>query len=635
MLKETSVGSSSPNINPFRDLVEMSQDLHWQCDLEGRYVYLNPAWERVFGYPIQEMLGHKFTDFQTPEQAAHDLKRFDQLLNGQLVEDLETVHLGKSGQPILLTFFAKALKDDSGNVIGTMGTAHNKTDLIRHATKYHSLFDGNRDAVMIQDETHFLECNAATLEMFGCPSIEDFCKLHPGNLSAEFQAGGISAFVLANQKISEAFEQGSSHFEWLSKRWDNGKVFPTEILLSAMSIDGAKVLLATVRDISRRKEAEELFSMLFQSMTEMVVLHEVIFDSIGTPVDYRITSCNPAFSKVTGVPSEFAVGKLASEVYGMSPPPYLTEFTQVGITGEPFEYTTYFKPMDKHFSISVVSPRKNTFATITTDITDVRHVQEAISEKNKELENYLYVASHDLRAPLVNLQGFSQKLESDLQDLLQLIRKMECPSALLEQLTEVISEEIPKSVKFISSCTAKMDNLINGLLRISRTGRLEMRIEMIDMNQLWKTIISANHFQISENNVQIEIGPLPPCFGDREQLNQLFSNLLGNAIKYRDPSRPLRIEVSGKEEFNQVQYCVRDNGIGIEERHLKRIWDVFFRVNAHAPQSGDGLGLSIVKRIAERHLGKVWVDSQAGQGSSFYIELKRQPFKVDSDPEVK
>lgn len=635
MRKETSVGSTVPPFTPFRDLVEMSQDLHWQCDLDGRYVYLNPAWERVFGYSIQEMLGHKFTDFQTPEQAALDIQRHDQLLKGHLMEGLETVHLGKSGQPILLTFFAQALKDDSGKVIGTLGTAHNKTDLIRHATKYHSLFDGNRDAVMIQDETHFLECNPATLEMFGCPTVEDFCKLHPGNLSAEFQVGGVSSFALANQKIAEAFAQGTSHFEWLSKRWDNGEIFPTEVLLSAMNIDGVKVLLATVRDISRRKEAEELFSMLFQSMTEMVVLHEVVFNSMGAPVDYRITSCNPAYSKVTGVPSELAVGKLASEVYGMNPPPYLHEFTQVGITGVPFEYTTYYKPMDKHFSISVVSPRKNTFATITTDITDVRHVQEAITEKNKELENYLYVASHDLRAPLVNLQGFSQKLESDLQDLLQLVGKMECPHGLKEQLSQIIGEEIPKSVKFISSSTAKMDNLINGLLRISRTGRLDMRVELIDMNQLWNTIISANHFQIRESNAQVEIGPLPHCFGDREQLNQLFSNLLGNAIKYRDPNRPLRIEVSGKEEYNQAHYCIRDNGLGIEDRHLKRIWDVFFRVNAHAPQSGDGLGLSIVKRIAERHLGKVWVDSQAGQGSSFYIELKRQPFKVDSDSEAK
>lgn len=613
----------------------MSQDLHWQCDLDGRYVYLNPAWERVFGYPIDEMLGHKFTEFQTPEQAALDIKRFAQLLDGQLVEGLETVHLGKSGQPILLTFYAKPLKDASGNVIGTLGTAHNKTDLIRHATKYHSLFDGNRDAVMIQDETHFLECNPATLEMFGCPSVEAFCKLHPGNLSAEFQAGGISAFALANQKIADAFTQGSSHFEWLSKRWDNGKIFPTEVLLSAMVIDGAKVLLATVRDISRRKEAEELFSMLFQSMTEMVVLHEIIFDCMGTPIDYRITSCNPAFSKVTGVPSELAIGKLASEVYGMSPPPYLSEFSKVGITGEPFEYTTYYKPMDKHFSISVVSPRKNVFATITTDITDMRHVQDAISEKNKELENYLYVASHDLRAPLVNLQGFSQKLESDLHDLLQVVEAMECPHALKDQLSLIISEEIPKSVKFISSSTAKMDNLINGLLRISRTGRLEMRVEMIDMNQLWANILSANHFQISECAAQIEIGTLPYCYGDREQLNQLFSNLLGNAIKYRDPNRPLRIAISGKIEDRQAQYCVSDNGLGIEERHLKRIWDVFFRVNAHAPQSGDGLGLSIVKRIAERHLGKVWVDSQAGQGSSFYVELKQQLFKADCESEAK
>ena len=137
-------------------------------------------------------------------------------------------------------------------------------------------------------------------------------------------------------------------------------------------------------------ESEAKLNALFTSMSEMVVLQELVFDGNGKPVNYRITDCNDAFTKITGIKRENAIGRLSTEVYGTEEPPYLSEFSAVALTGEPHHYETYFQPMDKHFSISVTSPEKNHFATVTTDITKQKQVDEILRESEENLSITLH-----------------------------------------------------------------------------------------------------------------------------------------------------------------------------------------------------------------------------------------------------
>jgi signal transduction histidine kinase len=361
-------------------------------------------------------------------------------------------------------------------------------------------------------------------------------------------------------------------------------------------------------------------------MTEMVAIHEVVFDEIGTPVNYRIIDCNAAYTAITGISREDAVGKLATEVYQQEEAPYLKEFTTVGISGIPFEYTTYYPPMDKHFMISVVSPKKNQFATITTDITAIQQIQDAISSKNKELENYLYVASHDLRSPLVNIQGFSQRLQKQLNTINSLFENEELNAESKKKIDEITKNGIPKTLEFIFSNAAKMDKLITGLLQISRTGNVKMNVQKIDMNKLIDTIIRNLSFQLEEIGAKINYENLHPCYGDIVLLSQLFTNLIENAIKYRSRERPLEILIKSSPMYKKVSYTIQDNGIGISQRHIERIWDVFYRVNTQNEIPGEGIGLSIVKRITDKHHGKVRLHSEEGIGSTFFIELNNNPF---------
>jgi signal transduction histidine kinase len=271
---------------------------------------------------------------------------------------------------------------------------------------------------------------------------------------------------------------------------------------------------------------------------------------------------------------------------------------------------------------------------LSIDITGRKMMEEALQEnkekliaKNNELENYLYVASHDLRSPLVNIQGFSQRLQKQTNTLEQLIDPALLDADTRKKFTEVTREGIPKSLEFIFSNVSKMDTLINGLLVISRTGRIRMTIIPVDMNQLIEKIISTLNYQLEEAGAEIVISPLANCYGDADLLNQLFSNIIVNAIKYRDRKRKLRIEISSTSASDKISYSISDNGIGIPQRHLKKIWDVFYRVDSLSPQAGEGIGLSIVKRIVDKHRGKVWVDSEEGKGSTFYITLHSYVFQ--------
>jgi PAS domain S-box-containing protein len=371
------------------------------------------------------------------------------------------------------------------------------------------------------------------------------------------------------------------------------------------------------------RESEQKLSALFSSMTEMVVIHELVFNEMNEAINYRIIDCNQMFTTLTGITKENAIGRLGSEVYNSPQPPYLDIYTEVALTGEPNEFNVHYIPLDKHFMVSVVSPQQNVFATITSDITVIKQVHDEISAKNKELENYLYIASHDLRSPLVNIQGFSERLQRQTGEIATLLDSQNSEQSKLAKLT---GDDIPKSIKFILTNVQKMDTLINGLLQLSRTGRIALNLNKVDMNELIHTVLSQYNFELTEFNVNLHLGKMLDCYGDQNQLNQLFSNIIGNALKYRGKGRGLDVEITSKQNYSRVIYCIKDTGIGINARHLEKIWDVFYRVDASNPESGEGLGLSLAKRIVEKHKGKVWVESVEGKGSTFFVELHMTEF---------
>lgn len=243
-----------------------------------------------------------------------------------------------------------------------------------------------------------------------------------------------------------------------------------------------------------------------------------------------------------------------------------------------------------------------------------------LTQKNKDLESIVYAASHDLRAPLVNIAGFSHQIYESIEELEEAASGVKLPPEALK----LMMETIPQSLEFIEASSLKMEALINGLLKLSRSGRSDLQSAKINMDDMFRNIISSMKYQIEESNAEINVEKLPGCFGDINTLNQVFSNLVDNAMKYRNPEKPLKIKISGRKEKNAVIYCVQDNGQGIKKESLGTIWELFRRFDPSGKIPGDGLGLTLVKKIVERHMGRVWAESEEGRGSRFFVELPRK-----------
>lgn len=243
----------------------------------------------------------------------------------------------------------------------------------------------------------------------------------------------------------------------------------------------------------------------------------------------------------------------------------------------------------------------------------------ALAEKNKDLEMLIYVASHDLRAPLLNIRGFVSELLRSCSAVQTLVERTPGDSVSKTELARAL-EDVPESASFIQAGVARMDALLSGFLRLSRLGRAALRISRIDMNALLQNLAQSFAFQLREAGGDIDIGKLPRCSGDATQLTQVFSNIIDNAVKYRDPSRPLAVRVSAITNDGMVAYQISDNGIGIPEDHLQRVFEIFHRVN-QSSNEGEGLGLTIARRILDRQGGRMTVESAVGAGSIFTVYM--------------
>ena len=246
-----------------------------------------------------------------------------------------------------------------------------------------------------------------------------------------------------------------------------------------------------------------------------------------------------------------------------------------------------------------------------------------LEEKNRELEQIVYISSHDLRSPLVNIIGFSREIKRSLADIRAVIRRASLADEERNTIDAILRDDIDPAIGFVAAGTEKMDRLLAGLLRLSRTGRAKLEVAPLDMDRLLGNVLGAFEFQVKERGVTVLREPLPPCRGDEVQINQVFSNLVDNALKYLDPTRPGLLRITGKEEDGHLVYCVEDNGIGIPVGHQGKIFEIFHRLNPRDTR-GEGLGLAIVRKILHRHGGRLRVASEAGKGSKFLVSLPKE-----------
>lgn len=258
-----------------------------------------------------------------------------------------------------------------------------------------------------------------------------------------------------------------------------------------------------------------------------------------------------------------------------------------------------------------------------------------LREANDEIQRFAYIVSHDLRSPLVNIMGFTSELDELRSDIFGRIARYSRAAAASQEppppVSDVddialndedkkLSEEFSEALDFIKSSIGKMDRLIGAILNLTREGRREFNPVKIETRELVENIISATAHQITEAEAKIRVEPLPDIITDRLALEQIFSNLIENALKYLKPGVPGDIAISGRNKLGFVIFDITDNGRGIDPKDHQRIFDLFRRAGTQ-DKPGQGIGLAHVRALVRRMGGTINVSSQLGEGSTFTIAL--------------
>lgn len=470
--------------------------------------------------------------------------------------------------------------------------------------KFRTLFEQSPVGLAMVDHATgaFLEVNEAVYRPTGYTK-EAFVKLSYWDITPREYEAQEQAQIEALNQVGRF---GPNEKEYIRK---DGSRYP--ILISGFLLteaDGRKVVWGLIEDITERKQATEAlrqsehkFRTLFENLAEGVALHEVVQDGTGNTVDYRLLAVNPAYEVHTELKAATAPGRLGTEVYGTEVPPYLAEFNAVAMGGEPYAFETYFPPLDKHFRISVISPTPGQFATVFEDITDRKRREEELQQKNAEMERFTYMISHDLKSPLVTVRTFLGYLEQDLE--------------------QGKAERVAKDMGFIRDATGKMGRLLEDLLEVSRVGRVVNPPVRVSLTNLIQEALKAVGGAIALRGVATK-AEVPPIFlfGDKPRLEEIWQNLVENAVKYMgDQPAPL-VELGVEGLGPEAVFFVRDNGLGIDPRFQGKVFGLFEKLDASS--EGTGLGLALVKRIVELHEGRIWLESDGlGLGTCFRFTL--------------
>lgn len=274
---------------------------------------------------------------------------------------------------------------------------------------------------------------------------------------------------------------------------------------------------------------------------------------------------------------------------------------------------------------------------ITRDITERKQAEEQLQRyaaemerANEEVKKFAYIVSHDLRAPLVNLKGFAAELDMALSDIQSAIDTA-LPHLSEDQrqtITYALHKDIPESLKFINSSVEHMDSFISALLKLSRLGRRELKLEQVDMNDVVDAILPTLAHQIAEHQGEVKVEQLPNVVADRTSMEQIMSNILSNAVKYLTSDRPAEIKVTAERNDDETIFRIQDNGCGIAESDMEKIFTPFRRAGKQ-DVPGEGMGLAYVQTLVRRHGGRIWCESKPETGTTFTFTLPNHPKGAD------
>jgi len=596
-----------------------STDLMGIADPHGAFKKVNPAFMNVLGYSEEEILAKPFIEFVHPDDRQRTLDEIARELKLGFTLDFENRYVCKDGSLRWLSWRANV---DEGLTYATGRdvTERKKVEdaLVASEKEFHLLAEAMPQIVWIARgdgwHTYFnrqwVDYTGLTLEEgYGHGWNKPF---HPDDQQRAWDAWQSAVNSHGTYSLECRLRRFDGTYRWwlirgvpvLDESGDIAKWFGT-----CTDIDDLKAAEQRIRESERK----------FRTLTDTSPL--AIYMSSG--IEQKAEYINPRFTELFGytleeVPSvaewwpraypDEAYRNQVSEEWQRK----VERAIQASSSIEPMEVVVTCKDgSKKNISWGYISTGVQNWA-FGLDLTERKRaeeevhrlnaeLEERVKERTAELESFSYSVSHDLRVPLRAVDGFSR--------------------ILLEEYHEKLDDEGKRLVGVVRDNTARMARLIDDILAFSRLGRKEMASQQVDMQALAGDVAAELASSWAERDVKLEIGALPPAYGDAAMLRQVWVNLLSNAIKFTRTKPAARIVVGGHTENEDTIYCVRDNGVGFDMQYAGKLFGVFQRLHDAEEFEGTGAGLAIVKRIITRHSGRVWAESKVDEGAAFYFTL--------------
>ncbi len=602
----------------YRGIFENAVEGIFQTRPDGRFLAINPALAHMLGYGSPRELMDEVTDarqlFIDPSRREDFIR---QMTAFGLVTNFENQVLCKDGSKIWVSENVRALRDVGGKLVGYEGMAVDITErkraereLLAEKEKLESVVKGIGAGLSLLDsEARLVWANDTWQRWFG--SIE---KLK-GKLCHELydlKDPEKECSALCTLRSGE-IERGESFAELI-----DGEKKYFQLTTAPVKDEQGKIIqmVELTQDITERKRAEEAllesekrFRSVAQSATDAIISA----DSAD-----NIISWNKGAQTIFGYPEEEALGKsitiLMPERYRDAHLKGLHRVNSTGETrviGKPIELAGLRKDGSEfplELSLSTWKTGERRFYTgIIRDITGRKRAEEKLKQtlaelerSNAELEQFAYVASHDLQEPLRMVTSFTQLIEKRYKGKLD--------------------KDADEFIGFVVDGATRMQEMINDLLTYSRVGRRGEPFRPTDCESVLGRVLANLKMAVEENKAAVTHDTLPTVMADASQMVQLFQNLISNAIKFKREEPP-RVHVSAEQKGKEWFFSVRDNGIGIAPEFFERIFIIFHRLHSRDRYPGTGIGLAICKKIVERHGGRIWVESELGKGSIFYFTI--------------
>jgi PAS domain S-box-containing protein len=421
--------------------------------------------------------------------------------------------------------------------------------------------------------------------------------------------------------------KGYVRYEHLPLESRNGKRIEVEFVSNVYSVGQLRVIQCNIRDITERKRAElrlrqseEKYRTLFNSVDDGFCIIEVLFDENNKPVDYRFLEINPSFERQTGIPN--AQGKRMREIAPQHEEYWFEIYGKVALTGESVRFQNQAAQLHRWYDVYAFrfgEPQGKTVAIVFHDITwhkraeeEIQRVNQQLEQRvaertaeleaaNKELEAFTYSVSHDLRAPLRHVDGFSK--------------------LLVEKHGAELSPDAREYIATIRDSVLLMGMLIDDLLNLARLGRKQLSMQVTGLNSLAEGVMADLKRANPDHLIEWKVETLPFVECDPGLMKQVFVNLLSNAVKFTRPRKVAVIEVGAVGQDEHAIVHVRDNGVGFSMKYASKLFGVFQRLHRSEDFEGTGVGLATVQRIIRKHGGRVWAEAELDKGATFYFIL--------------